>query len=377
MQLRDFATELVAGSRFVKAAFGGFAGAGKSRTASEFVIGAYKDLGCKEPVLIIDNEKGARFLIPAFKRAGVPALLKETTSLDDVLTGLDLLSRGEVSFLFIDTLTKVWYRYTREYLEKNRRVFMQLDDWGKLLPKWQETFSDAFVQAQGSIVFTGRGGFQYEKEEDTVDERGVVKKGSYVKSGVKMKLAGETPFEPDLNIWMEQHQAVKGRKLKVWREAQVMKDRSGAIDGKVFKDPTYADFAPFLQYLLAAPQGAVAGESSSRNLAPGENYDNYARRTEKQIALEEIEGEMVKLYPGQTAGDKRAKADLLEQLFATRSWTAVENLSLEALKAGRNTLWLQSRGHAYGVRPPEPQAQTDLQLEGDAAIPHKAAEAAA
>jgi hypothetical protein len=331
--------------------------------------------------LIIDNEKGARFLIPAFKAAGVPAMLKETASLDDVLTAFDLLAAGEVSFVFIDTLTKVWYRYTREYLEKNRRVFMELSDWGKLLPKWQETFSDAFVQAQGSIVFTGRGGFQYEKEDDTLDAQGrVVKKGQFVKSGVKMKLAGETPFEPDLNVWMEQHQAVSARKLKVWREAQVMKDRSGCIDGKAFKNPTYKDFQPFLQYLLDVPAGAVAGETSSRNLAPGENYDGYARRTEKQIAIEEIEGEIVKLYPGQTAGDKRAKADLLEQLFATRSWTAVENLSLEVLKAGRNTLWLQSRGHAYGEGPPLPQAQAgsqpELALEGDAAIPHQATAAA-
>jgi len=34
-------------------------------------------------------------------------------------------------------------------------------------------------------------------------------KKEFSKSGVKMKLAGETPFEPDLNVWMELQQEIK------------------------------------------------------------------------------------------------------------------------------------------------------------------------
>jgi hypothetical protein len=359
MKLSDFATDLVAGNRFVKAGFGGFAGAGKSRTATEFVIGAYKDLGYTKPVLIIDNEKGSRFLIPIFNKAGIKAMVKDTTNLDDVLTALKLLADGEIEFLFIDSLTKVWYRYTREYLEKNRKMFMELQDWGKLLPKWQETFSDAFVSAHGSIVFTGRGGFSYEKEEDTTDASGRVKKGQFVKSGVKMKLAGETPFEPDLNVWMEREEEISTSGMAVWREAHVMKDRSGVLDGKLIKNPTYDDWRPFVAFLTASPTGVVAGESSEKNLAPGENYEYYNRRTEKQIALEEVQEEIVKLYPGQTAGDKKGKADLVEKLFGTRSWTAVENLSLERLQTARNELWKQTRGHAYGDGPPPADEKFD------------------
>jgi hypothetical protein len=381
VKLADFATDLVAGNRYVKVGFGGFAGAGKSRTASEFVIGAYKLLDYTTPVLIVDNERGARFLIPAFKRAGVPARLKETTSLDDVLTAIDLLAAGEVQFLFIDSLTKVYYRYVRDYMQKNRRTFMQLDDWGKILPKWQETFSDAFVAAHGSIVFTGRGGYSYEKEEDTPEERDEAgnitqraKKGGYVRSGVKMKLAGETPFEPDLNVWMQYEQEFVGGELQVWREAQVMKDRTGLIDGRRFKNPTFADFKPFLDYILDVPAGQVAGESSSRNIAPGENWDNYTRRTEKQIALEEIGEEIAKHYPGQTQDAKRARADCLEQLFETRSWTAVENLALEKLQAARNALWRITRGHDYGVRPPLPAGDpAQLTLVADGEQPNTAA----
>lgn len=378
MKLQDFATDLTAGNRFVKAAFGGFAGAGKSVTATEFVIGAYRDLGYEKPVLILDNEKGSRFLIPRFKRANIQAVLKETTSLADVLSAFDFLGSGEVSVLLIDSLTKVWYRYVREYMQVNRRTFMELADWGKLLPKWQEVFSDAFVQAPGSIIFTGRGGFTYEKEEDTRDERtGAVKKGSFVKSGVKMKLAGETPFEPDLNVWMEQQQEIGADgALRVWREAHVMKDRASIIDGAVFVNPTYENFRPFVRYLLEVPVGEVAGESlPARDLAPSENYESFDRRRKREICLEEIAEELAHLHPGSADAAKSARKELLEVLFETRSWKAVEAKSLDELLKGRNALWLRSRGHAYGADPTTPAA-ADEHLNGDAQLPFEAPAAA-
>lgn len=373
MKLDDFAGELVASNKFVKAGFGGMAGAGKSRTATEFVIGSYKDLGYTKPVLWIDNEKGSRFLIPQFRDAGVPVRVKDTTSLQDVLTGFDFLRNGDISYLVIDSLSKVWYRYVRQYMEDNRRKFMELQDWGKILPAWQETFADRFVAAEGSIVFTGRGGFSYEKEEDEVDERtGKTKKGQFVKSGVKMKVAGETPFEPDLNLWMEQHQEMGPNGLETWREAQVMKDRSGIIDGKTFRNPTYEAFRPFVRYLVDVPTGKVNGESNGDSLAPSENFENYDRKRKKEIALEEIKEEIVKLHPTQGADDKAAKMALIEELFGTRSWTAVENKPLEAVERARNVLWQKSRGHEYGARP-----AVLLPVDADKEIPHEAKEKAA
>ena len=67
MKLEDFASNLVAENHFIKASFGGFAGAGKTKTASEFCSGVYKDLECTKPILIIDNERGSRFLKKFFE----------------------------------------------------------------------------------------------------------------------------------------------------------------------------------------------------------------------------------------------------------------------------------------------------------------------
>lgn len=372
IKLSDFATDMVAENNFVKAAFAGFAGGGKSKTATDFVIGAYRDFAYTQPVLIVDNEKGARFLRPAFRQAQIQAMLKDTTNVADVLTAIDLLNAGEISFLFIDSLTKVWYRYVRDYKEKNRKTFMELQDWGKILPAWQETFSDKFVAAQGSIVFTGRGGFEYEKEEDTRDETtGKVKKGQFVKSGVKMKMAGETPFEPDLNIWMEREQEIKSDgEIRVWREAQIMKDRSGLIDGRVFKNPTYEDFRPFVRFLVDAPTGPVAGESSGRNLAPGENYAGFDRRRQADIALDEIKEELLRHHGhGMDAGTKTAKQDTLEKITkcvmpeGTRSWARLEAFKPEEVFSVRNELWKLTKGHAYGEQPAAPDLDNEIPID--------------
>lgn len=339
--LEAFASDIVAKNQFIKASFGGFAGSGKTRTASEFVAGAYKQLKCKKPIMIIDNEKGSRFLIPFFKKElpGVKILLKDTTSLADVIQAMAFLDSGEIDFLFIDSLSKVWYKYVAEYKEKNRLTFMSLQDWGKILPAWQAEFSDRFVNINGSISFTGRGGFTYDKEEDTTDNNGrIIKKGQFVKSGVKMKMAGETPFEPDLNIWMELEQDMQNGEISVWREAQVLKDRSGMIDGKIFKNPTYKDFKPVIDFLSDLPTGTVNGSSDNTNLAPAENYDgrNYVRN--RATLVSEIEGAFNLMRLGTSKEDKGLKAAILKRIWGVLSTDKLNDVAVPDLEDGLKKL---------------------------------------
>lgn len=347
MNLSDFATPLAAKNQFIKASFGGFAGSGKTRTAAEFIVGCYKDMKCEKPVLIVDNEKGSRFLIPFFKKAGVSVLVKDTTELADVLKAMQYLRDGEVSFLFVDTLTKVWYKFIHDYRvnakhynpDGTQRSRMTLQDWGTVIPAWQEQFSDKFVDCPGNIVFTGRGGFEYEKEEDETDERtGKVKKGQFVKSGVKMKLAGETPFEPDLNVWMELEQEVGPKGLQVWREAQVMKDRSATIDGKAFRNPTYKDFRPVIRFLLGVEVGEVAGASDTQNLAPSEDYTGYRNKLAREIEVEKIKAIFDKAAIGTSKEEKQVKVHILEKCFGSSSATQIEKMDGEKLAEGRQKL---------------------------------------
>lgn len=327
LKLSDFATPLAAKNNFIKASIGGFAGSGKTFTATQFIIGCYKDMKIKKPLLLIDNEKGSRFLIPIFEKAGIKTLVKDTVKLADVLQAMDYLESGEIGFLFIDTLTKVWVDYVRDYRKNSRKPFMTLQDWGKILPAWQEEFSDRFVNAEGNFVFTGRGGFEYEKEEDVKDAEGnVTAKGQFVKSGVKMKLAGETPFEPDLNIWMELSQKMIGKRPVQIRTATIFKDRSNLIDGKVFDNPTYKCFQPVVKFLIDVRKGEVAGVTNDENIAPHENHTYYQNQEAKEIQLELITNAFAKHgFSGSQSKEVKALGIMItEKIFETSSMKEIE-----------------------------------------------------
>ncbi len=67
------------------------------------------------------------------------------------------------------------------------------------------------------------------KEEDEVDDHGkVIHKGQFVKSGIKMKIAGETPYETDLNVWMQLEKDLDKNKRPVQKNV-VMFSKTEAI----------------------------------------------------------------------------------------------------------------------------------------------------
>lgn len=342
MKLSDFATDLVSKNHFIKASFGGFQGSGKTRTATEFIIGAYKDLKCTKPILCLDNEKGSRFLIPLFKKHNIKCLVKDSTNLSDILAAFEYQKKGEIDFLFIDSLTKIYYKFVSDYKKKNRRSFMSLMDWGKLLPAWQEEFSDQFVNTEGNIVFTGRGGFEYEKEDDKKDENGnVTEKGSFVKSGVKMKIAGETPYETDLNIWMQlEKELTKDGKPQQKNIGYVLKDRSDTINARIFSMPKYRNFRPVIRFIQGLPVGDIPGESFNENLTPGSDKDYWEFQQRRKIEIEKIESvfELNGLGSPRSAADKKIKTLIIQKIFGTTSKTEIEKMKPSELNYKRQEL---------------------------------------
>lgn len=342
MNLSDFATKLAAKNHFIKASFGGFQGSGKSRTATEFIIGCYKDMKLKKPVLILDNEKGSRFLIPMFKKAGIEAIAKDTTHLKDIIAAFDFLNKGEIDFLFIDSLTKIYYQFIKDYKQKNRKQRMLLQDWGTVLPAWQEEFSDRFVEVEGNIVFTGRAGFEYEKEEDEKDEEGnVTHKGQFVKSGVKMKIAGETPYETDLNVWMQLEKGLtKDNKPTQKNVAYVLKDRSDTINAKIFEMPTYKSFRPVIRFIQGLPVDEIAGATFTENLAPGNDLEWVQKNLQRKIEVEKIQSVFDEngLGDARSKADKQLKAVIIKKVFGTTSNTEIEKMDAAQLNHCRALL---------------------------------------
>ncbi|EGD8630638.1 hypothetical protein DOD29_24240 [Shigella flexneri] len=72
---------------------------------------------------------------------------------------------------------------------------------------------------------------------------------------------------------------------------------------------------------------------------------------------------MLNKHHGGTSNDaKRAKADLLEKTFTSRSWERIKGMDWPTIKAGRNALWIELEGVSYAF--PDPQTQNETQQAG-------------
>jgi hypothetical protein len=100
-----------------------------------------------------------------------------------------------------------------------------------------------------------------------------------------------------------------------------MNDYKAGDYEKIFKE-----FRPHFDKLaIGVEQRAVNPARTSAALFDGGGDSAYQQRARRvQIVLEEIEGTLTALWPGQDAKEQGAQAAAVETLFATRSWTAVE-----------------------------------------------------
>lgn len=328
----NFFTEIGNDKPYIKAAFEGFAGSGKTQTAALFIIGMHKKIKSTKPVVLFDTEKASAFLKRLFESSGVRAIVKQSRSLADLKEVMRRMrEEGLSDFLLIDSVTHVWENFLESYKTKVKRNRLEFQDWGIIKPSWKREFSDPFVRDPYNAIMTGRAGYEYENERN--EETG---KREIFKSGIKMKVEGETAYEPDLLVLMNRMQVMKGDTIeRVYRQATIIKDRSTLIDGKVFDNPTYDDFAPFVDFILENPtdrQYTQAERDSSELFKTEEEKIKW--KQDKKKWLEEIENYMVSVWPGQSSQEKKAKVDAIEYAFGTRSWTAVECANLGDLKSG-------------------------------------------
>lgn len=325
----NFFSDLSNTKPYLKIAFEGFAGSGKTYTMAQLAAGLHKRIGSTKPIVIFDTEEAAKFLKRFFDENGIRVLHKRSRTLADLIETMRRCREGASDILMIDSITHVWENFLAAYAEKLKRKAgrFQFQDWGVIKPTWKSEFSDPFVRDPYHCLMTGRAGFEYETE---IDEEG---KKELFKSGIKMKVEGETAYEPDLLVLMSRREDVTGREKQVWREATVIKDRSTLIDSKTFQNPSFGDFSPAIDYILEHPAPKDAVEKPSTDLFESEE-DKKQWAIRRDILLEKIQAEMVSAWPSTSAEEKRGKVEALQESFGTKSWTEVSKLGVPALEAG-------------------------------------------
>ncbi len=337
---------------FLKAGFLGFPGSGKSFTASALAMSIAEQFGDKKPVAFFDTEAGSDFLIPKFEAAGIELLRVKSKAFSDLLATGKEAESGGCSVLIVDSITHVWNELCTAFLnringyrkQKNRPALKKLEfqHWSEVKGAWAD-WTTFYLNSRLHIIVCGRAGYEYEfvANDDT-------EKKELQKVGTKMRVEGEFGFEPSLLVEMER--ASKGATPGAgWiHRAHILKDRTDSINGRAFdfgvakrkpSDPewkaVYEAFKPVIGHLnIGGAHSSVDTTRNSEQMFDAENGDNENTRRARRvtIALEEIQGTLVALWPGQDAASKRMKQLAVEELFATRSWAKVESQSLENLE---------------------------------------------
>jgi hypothetical protein len=94
-------------------------------------------------------------------------------------------------------------------------------------------------------------------------------------------------------------------------------------------------FKPHMDLLRAGAHAPVdANVKTDVPVDDDGNTEWQREKRERAILCEEIQGLLMKAWPGQTAAEKKAKAEAIESAFQTRSWTKVESLNSATLRDG-------------------------------------------
>lgn len=328
------------GQGYVKAGFLGFTAGGKTFTAVELALGIRDTFKLEGPVAFFDTENGAGFHKEKIRqRTGKDMLVKRSRAFDDLILFSRKCVEAQVSVVIVDSMTHVWRELCDAYLRKvnereaffanraNRnprpRFNLEFQDWGPIKQTWAQ-WTDWYLNSPMHVVICGRAGWEYNEEEDHNGKK------KLVKIGTKMKVEGEFGFEPGLLVEMERIQ----ENDKLINRATVLKDRWDLMNGATVDDPTYDFFRPHVEKFKPSAHGGVSTEAKS-DVPVEEHGDSFQQELKRRtIACEEIQGELLKRWPSQTAADKASKAEKLEELFGTRSWTAVENMASGRLNQG-------------------------------------------
>ena len=212
----------------------GFAGSGKSFTGTDLAIGLAK-LSKGKSVAFFDTEKGSDFMIKKVRESGLELLVHRGRSFMDLVTIIkDLDGSKETPVLIIDSITHIWRDLCDSYAKKMNKKRLSMMDWNILKGQWKE-YTDKFINSSLHMVMLGRAGYEYDMFENDDGKK------EMIKTGTKMKVEGETGFEPDLLIEMDRVEA----KDKIINRAWVMKDRNQALNGKFFDYPSFEMFQSF------------------------------------------------------------------------------------------------------------------------------------
>ena len=341
------------------AKIGGFGPMGSGKTTLMALLSIYlsKTYHGGAPVAFLDTEKGADFIKPYFDIEGVELYTDKTRAFIDLRSALRNAQSIGACAIITDSLTHFWTELLKTVKGDARRL--DIKKIGEAKERWAE-FTAIFDQAPIHWLVAGRLGHDWENV-DIEDEDGNIK-NELLKGGTKMKAEGDFSYEPDLVLELssaddpdaaDYRKLKKGGRIKKLASSQihvalVKKCRVRALNGQMFSWPDRGAykpgdyikiaecFKPYFEFLNIGGEHVAfdptRNSSALIDNTKGNDFYNLQRR--REIAIEEIKGALGCVWTAATGKDAAVKAEVINALFGTHSWTAVERLHPDLLEDG-------------------------------------------
>lgn len=340
---------------FAKVGIYGNAGSGKTYTAALIAIGLHQYAKATKPIGMFDTEPAASYIIPLFEKAGIPFLVyDESRALRDLMAFMDEAEQ-ECFAVIVDSVTHVWRDTQESYMAKineglakrNKKPIFKLEfhHWGPIKAAWAK-FTDRYLSSKLHVIVCGRAGSIYEYQTNA--ETG---KKELITTGSRMATEKEMGYEPSLLIEM---MPVR-EDGKTINRAIVIKDRTDTLNGAEIDFPNFEKVKSHFAFLNLGGEHYTSMETrDSKEMFTEDGQDDWSQeQRQRGIWSEEIAGLMQKHHPSQTADDKKARGDLMEEFFKTRSWKKIEEATpSKELRAGYAALKAKLE--------PEPVPEVDI-----------------
>lgn len=348
------------GMKASRAKIGAFGntGSGKTTTLSLLAAGLSKEFHGGAPVAFYSTEPGVDFVKPIFAAEGITLFEDRSKSFTDLLQAVMEAQRLQCCALVVDSVTHVWRELVDAYCVRMKIDKPEFHHWKDIKASWQQ-WTDLYVNAPIHILVAGRAGNEYEYE---INEKG---KKELIKGDSKMKAEGEFGYEADLLIEMfsdadlSMQRAIrkknqpKTHETRMNHTALVRKSRVWVLNGRQFSyedsdqygpggyKKVLSDFRPYLDALnlTGTHEGIDTTRNSQGMFTPQSGSEWHRIKAQKEVLLEEIQNTIVMtLGSGQDVKTKAFKLVLVDAVFGERSWSKVESLHVERLKAAKELL---------------------------------------
>ena len=341
-------------STALKAAFFGSGGSGKTITAMLLAVGLSKEQHASAPIAFVDPEGVEEFVAPICAAESVPLVVLRGRTFIEMRDGLAEAEQIGCCAYVVDHYDGVFRELTEAQKVKLNLIGRKLPyaHREELIRVW-DAWVRAFRSSPLACIFTGRLAWEW---GDSETEDGEVEK---VKLGTKMRGDSDAGYEPNLLIEMERVEKFKREKVSKRKQgeidhvARVLKDRRMILNGRSFSwkdlnEYQAGDYKRVFEALrqhfdvpvvAASPATAVSSRSSADLFVAPQGESAFAERARRiTIAIEELKAGLEILWPGGTDNAKSCRVAALEALFSTRSMSAVEHKTPDAVEAGVQVL---------------------------------------